>query len=132
MPHHEHEVEVFDARTGEHLGPATLAGQASSEQIAQLRRARAARKRRLQGDLRAAERARRVRYAASTTASAPQPVTAITAGQAAAELADAGGEVLQVVARVGLVPLRSPGRRGAPVSTWAGIEEADDHYLGLV
>ena len=39
MPHHEHEVEVFDARTHEHLGAATLADQASSEQIAELRRA---------------------------------------------------------------------------------------------
>ncbi len=31
MPHHEHEVEVFDARTGEHLGAAFLADQASPE-----------------------------------------------------------------------------------------------------
>jgi putative transposase len=31
MPHHEHEVDVFDARTHEHLGAATLADQASSE-----------------------------------------------------------------------------------------------------
>jgi putative transposase len=27
MPHHDHEVEVFDADTGEHLGAATLADQ---------------------------------------------------------------------------------------------------------
>ena len=44
MPHHEHEVEVFDARTGEHLGAAFLADRASAEQIAQVHRARAVRR----------------------------------------------------------------------------------------
>ena len=72
MPHHEHEVEVFDARTGEHLGAAFLADQASPEQIAQMHRARAARRRQLQADLRAAEKARRIRYAAATAAAPPQ------------------------------------------------------------
>jgi putative transposase len=68
MPHHEHEVEVFDARTGEHLGAAFLADQASPEQIAQVHRSRELGRRRLQADLRAAEKARRIRYAAATTA----------------------------------------------------------------
>ena len=44
MPHHEHEVEVFDARTGEHLGAAFLGDRASAEQIAQVHRARAVRR----------------------------------------------------------------------------------------
>lgn len=65
MPHHDHEVEVFDAASGAHLGSATLADQASSEQIALLRRTRARKARRLQADLRAAERARRDRYGSS-------------------------------------------------------------------
>jgi hypothetical protein len=39
-----------------------------------------------QADLRAAEKARQIRYAAATTALTPQPVTAVTAAQAAAEL----------------------------------------------
>jgi len=47
MPHHDHEVEVFDAGTGEHLGTATLSDQASPEQIRALRRARGAGKARL-------------------------------------------------------------------------------------
>jgi putative transposase len=108
MPHHEHEVEVFDARTGEHLGAAFLADQASPEQIAQVHRARAARRRRLQADLRAAEKARRIRYAAATAAVPPQRVTAVTAAQAAAELAGAGDTTLRAEARPGLMPLRPP------------------------
>ena len=108
MPHHEHEVEVFDARTGEHLGAAFLADRASAEQIAQVHRARAVRRQRLQADLRAAEKARRIRYAAATAAVPPQPVTAVTAAQAAAELADAGDVTLQAEARPGLMPPRPP------------------------
>ena len=108
MPHHEHEVEVFDVRTGEHLGAAFLADQASPEQIAQVHRARAARRQRLQADLRAAEKARRIRHAAATAAVPPQPVTAVTAAQAAAELADAGDTTLQAEARPRLMPLRPP------------------------
>jgi putative transposase len=106
MPHHEHEVEVFDARTGEHLGAAFLADQASPEQIAQVHRARADRRRRLQADLRAAEKARRIRYAAATTAVPPQPVAAVTAAEAAAELADDDDKTLQAEARPGLMPPR--------------------------
>ncbi|GGM67372.1 hypothetical protein GCM10012275_42460 [Longimycelium tulufanense] len=51
MPHHEHEMEVFDADTGAYLGSATLADQASPEQIAALRRTRARKARRLRADL---------------------------------------------------------------------------------
>jgi putative transposase len=108
MPHHEHEVEVFDARSGEHLGAAFLADQASPEQIAQVHRSRELRRRRLQADLRAAEKARRIRYAAATTAVPPQPVTAVTAAEAAAELADAGDRQLRAEARPALMPPRPP------------------------
>ena len=108
MPHHEHEVEVFDARTGEHLGDAFLADQASPEQIAQVHRARADRRRRLLADLRAAEKARRIRYAAATAAVPPQPVAAVTGAEAAAELADAGDKTLRAEARPGLMPPGPP------------------------
>lgn len=40
MPHHEHEVEVFDATTGAHLGAAVLADGASAEQVTVQVRAR--------------------------------------------------------------------------------------------
>ena len=91
MPHHEHEVEVFDARTGEHLGDAFLADQASPEQIAQVHRARADRRRRL-----------------ATAAVPPQPVAAVTGAEAAAELADAGDKTLRAEARPGLMPPGPP------------------------
>jgi putative transposase len=94
MPHHEHEIEVFDATTAAHLGAAVLADRASSEQIAELRGARDERRRRVRADLRAAERARRVRYAATTTAAPPQPLDAVTAEQAATELAELGSQRL--------------------------------------
>jgi putative transposase len=108
MPHHQHEIEVFDANTGEHLGPATLSDQASSEQIAQLRRARAASSRRLRADLNAAERVRRTRYAAATAPGPLQPVTAVTAAEADAELGDVDAQRLQAVARPELMPLGPP------------------------
>ncbi|WP_243878709.1 hypothetical protein [Streptomyces sp. KS 21] len=63
MPHHDHRIEVFDAATGRYLGPATVADEASPEQITQVRTARAARSRRLRKDLAAAQRER---YAAVT------------------------------------------------------------------
>ena len=94
MPHHTHEVEVFDAHTAEHLGAATLADQASPDQIAELRKARETRAKALKTDLRAAEKARRARYAAATTPAPAQPVSAVTTDEATAELADAAVRLL--------------------------------------
>jgi putative transposase len=108
MPHHEHEVEVFDARTQQHLGPATLADQASPEQIAELLRTRQQRRKQLAADLKAAEKSRRIRYAATTTATPPQQVNAITAAQAAAEQGDADDRQMLAEARPRLMPLRPP------------------------
>jgi len=108
MPHHEHEVEVFDARTQQHLGPATLADQASPEQIAELLRTRQQRRKQLAADLKAAERSRRIRYAATTTASLPERVTAITEAQAGAEVGEADEKRLRAAALPNLIPLRPP------------------------
>jgi putative transposase len=124
MPHHAHEIEVFDAATAQHLGAAVLADRASSEQIAELRRARNERKRRVQADLRAAERARRVRYAAATTAAPPQPLDAVTAEQAASELAEFGQQ------RLG-AHLRDVSRpAGAGVAPWrSGVPPIPAHWV---
>ena len=105
MPHHDHEVEVFDAGTGEHLGTATLSDQASPEQIRALHRARGARKARLEADLRAVEKTRRQRYAAQTTPGPARPLGAVTAAEAAAELAHAE---LARLARPQLLPPGPP------------------------
>ena len=132
MPHHEHEVEVFDARTQEHLGAATLADQASPEQIAELRRTRENRRRQLAADLSAAEKNRRTRYAAATTTDPPQPVTAVTAAQAATELGEADDDQLRAEAQPLVVPLGPPAtgwvlpRRPAPPPTPSPDGDAGD------
>lgn len=108
MPHHDHEVEVFDAATGAHLGAATLADQASAEQIKALRSARARKARQLRADLVAAERSRRARYAAATTAAPAQRLGAITAAEAGRELAGADLDELARLARPDLLPHPPP------------------------
>lgn len=90
MPNHPEVIEVFDAATGEYLGPAHPDDQATPEQIKQLIQARAGKARRLRQDLTAAERQRRLRYAATTTASPPQVLGSVSALEAETELAVAG------------------------------------------
>ncbi|MFF9222151.1 Mu transposase C-terminal domain-containing protein [Streptomyces viridosporus] len=51
LPHYDEEIEVFDATTGRHLGPAFLAEAASHEQFKAVRSARNAAARRLRADL---------------------------------------------------------------------------------
>jgi putative transposase len=104
MPHHKLEIEVFDAVTGKHLGLATLSDKASDEQIGELRRSRETQRRQLQADLRAAERACRTRYAAATTAAPAQPLTAVTAQEAAAEQADLDAAQLRAHRRAAINP----------------------------
>ncbi|MEV7197978.1 transposase [Streptomyces sp. NPDC093510] len=86
MPHHDHRIEVYHAATGRYLGPADLADRATEEQVSAVRRARAARTRRLKKDLEASQRER---YAAVNQPEAPQRLGALTTAQAEAELAQA-------------------------------------------
>lgn len=108
MPHHDHELEVFDARTGTYLGVAVLADQASPEQVKAVRRARQSRRDRLSTELRKAEKARRQRYAAVTTTEPARALGAMTRGEASAELIDAGDSTLRAVARPQLLPPGPP------------------------
>lgn len=108
MPHHDHEIEVFDAHTGAHLGAASLADQASREQVRAVRKARGARKAKLEADLRAVEKTRRQRYAAQTTAGPARPVGAVTAAEASAELVEADDAELVRAARPRLLPPGPP------------------------
>jgi len=105
MPHHDHRIEVYHAVTGRYLGPADLADQATDEQISAVRRARAARTRRLKKDL---ETSQRERYAAATQAEAPRRLGALTTAQAGAELAQATGTDLSDLALPDLIPLAAP------------------------
>jgi hypothetical protein len=59
------------------------------------------------------------------TAVPPQPVTGVTAAEAAAELADAGDSQLRAEVRPGLMPLRPPAP-GWVVPRAPGRAEADE------
>ncbi|MFF7258546.1 Mu transposase C-terminal domain-containing protein [Streptomyces microflavus] len=105
MPHHDHRIEVYHATTGRYLGPADLADQATEEQVSAVRRARAARARRLKKDLEASQRER---YAAVNQPEAPRRLGALTTAQAEAELAQAAGTDLSGLAMPDLIPPAAP------------------------
>lgn len=105
MLHHDHPIEVCYAATGRYLGPADLADRATEEQVSAVRRARAARTRRLKKDLEASQRER---YAAVNQPAAPQRLGALTTAQAGAELAQATGTDLSDLALPDLIPPAAP------------------------
>ncbi|MBT2429628.1 DDE-type integrase/transposase/recombinase [Streptomyces sp. ISL-112] len=105
MPHHEHRIEVYHAATGRYLGPADMADQATEEQVSAVRRARAARSRRLKKDLEASQRQR---YAAATQAEPPRRLGALTGAQADAELARSAGTNLSQLALPDVIPPAAP------------------------
>ncbi|MFE9016337.1 Mu transposase C-terminal domain-containing protein [Streptomyces cyaneofuscatus] len=105
MPHHDHRIEVYHAATGRYLGPADLADQATAEQVSAVRRARAARARRLKKDLEASQRDR---YAAVNQPEAPQRLGTLTTAQAEAELAQTAGTDLAQLALPDLIPPAAP------------------------
>jgi len=113
LPHHDDTIEVFDAATGRHLGSAFLAAAASREQIRSVQAARTAAARRLKADLKAAEKLRRRRFEASTTAAPPRPLTSPTSAQAEEELGAAAQTDRRALARPDLVP------HGPAPDTWA-------------
>ncbi|MGW5455746.1 Mu transposase C-terminal domain-containing protein [Nocardia sp. NPDC003979] len=108
MPHHTHEVEVFDAKSGAHLGSAVLADQAPPEVVGAVRRARNRKALQLRADLAAAEKARRVRYAATTTPAAAQSLGTFTVAEARRELGDECIQDLARWSRPDLFPLSPP------------------------
>ncbi len=108
MPHHDHEVEVFDADSGAHLGRAELADQASEATKTAVRRTRARKAARLRSDLSKAERARRTRYAASTTPVPAQRLDAMTAAEASRERVEEQDVDLARWSRPDLIALPPP------------------------
>ncbi|WP_329256689.1 Mu transposase C-terminal domain-containing protein [Streptomyces pseudovenezuelae] len=78
IPHHDHEIEVFDAVSGKYLGPAHPSDAATDEQRRAHRRRKAAEKRRLAKALAAASRHTRDKYAAVTEAEAPRQLGALS------------------------------------------------------
>ncbi|GII43078.1 hypothetical protein Pph01_80810 [Planotetraspora phitsanulokensis] len=85
MPHHDDQIEVFDARTGRYLGSAELSDKASPAEIEEMKQARARRSQQLRADLKAAEKQRRERYAAVSNAQQPERLGSVTEAEAQAE-----------------------------------------------
>lgn len=105
MPHHEHEIEVYDADTWRHLGAAYLSDRASPQQIRDLQRARAREADRLKRLLNAAEKDRATRFAAATRGTPPELLGTVTALEAEAGLAALGRTNLAQVALPDYLPL---------------------------
>lgn len=124
VPHHDHEIEVFDAVTGGHLGRAFLADAASREQRAGLRRAKEAERRRLVKALAAADSMRYRRYEAVTEPVAPKQLGALTETEAQAQLARAGEVDLAARALPDLIP------PGPPPGAWARPVNRSSSVLG--
>lgn len=105
MPHHEHEIEVYDAATGRHLGSAYLSNRASPEQIREMKRARAREADRLKRLLAAAEKDRATRYAAATRGTPAEVLGTVTELEAEAHLRAVAAADLTEVALPGYLPL---------------------------
>ncbi|MEJ8640222.1 transposase family protein [Streptomyces sp. MS2.AVA.5] len=109
LPHYDGQIEVFATEEwGPHLGTAYLAQAATLEQRRALSSVREKNARVLKADLKAAEKLRRTRYAASATAAAPRPRRTVTSGQAEAEIARARAVDLAARALPDLIPPREP------------------------
>ncbi|MFJ8608076.1 Mu transposase C-terminal domain-containing protein [Streptomyces sp. NPDC093675] len=91
MPHHEHEIEVFEHRSNRHLGTCHLADSATPEQIRAVQRSREQQELEARNHLLRAAKRRRTRYAPLTQpGQQPQQLApALTTGEAAAELEQA-------------------------------------------
>ncbi|WP_437026070.1 Mu transposase C-terminal domain-containing protein [Streptomyces bungoensis] len=107
MPHHDHEIDICDAR-GRYLGSAHLADAATAEQLQALRTARAQRARRLRAETKAAETLRRQRFAPATTAGPAQRLGALTSAQAEHELATVEHTDASTLALPDLIPPAAP------------------------
>ncbi|MET9701150.1 Mu transposase C-terminal domain-containing protein [Streptomyces sp. NPDC006529] len=113
LPHHDEEIELFEPVSGRHLGRAFLADAADLEQFTAVRSARTSAARQLRADLKAAEKLRRKRFEAVTTAKVPKQLNTLTAEEAEAELRAADQRGLRELARPDYIP-------HAPVpDTWA-------------
>lgn len=109
LPHYDGQIEVFSTEEwGRHLGTAYLAQAATVEQRRALSSVREKKARALKADLKAAEKLRKTRYTATTTAAVPRPRRTVTSSQAEAEISRARGVDLAARALPDLIPPREP------------------------
>ncbi|MFI5987373.1 Mu transposase C-terminal domain-containing protein [Streptomyces sp. NPDC051555] len=137
LPHYDGRIEVFSTEEwGQHLGSAYLAQAATLEQRRALSSVREKKPRQLKADLKAAEKLRKTRYTATTTAAVPRPRRTVTSSQAEAEIARSRGVDLAARALPDLIPPREPPaswarpvvrpRRAAGAQTDVGQAETAD------
>lgn len=86
MPHHYHQIEVYNARTGDHYGPATWQNAASEQQKKALVQAAERQATQLRSQLERAERQRKERFAAVTVPTTPRALSPLTRTQAEEKL----------------------------------------------
>lgn len=125
LPHYDGRIEVFSTEEwGRYLGTAYLAEAATVEQRRALSSVREKKARALKADLKAAEKLRKTRYTATTTAAAPRPRRTVTSGQAEAEIARSRGVDLAARALPDLIPPQEAGQAadGGPLGT-AGVRD---------
>ncbi len=109
LPHYDGQIEVFSAEYPDrHLGTAHLADEATLEQRRALALVRDNKARQLKADLKAAEKLRKTRYSATTTAAAPRPRRMVTSFEAQAEIARSRAGDLAARALPDLIPPREP------------------------
>jgi putative transposase len=113
IPHHDHEIEVFDAPSDRYLGPAHPSDEATPAQRRAHRRSKDAEKRRLVRALAAASEHTNNRYAAVTEAEVPEQLGTLSAAEAERQLARAH---LNDAAELALPDLIPP---AAPPEGWA-------------
>ncbi|WP_443058246.1 transposase [Streptomyces sp. NBC_00820] len=113
IPHHDHEIEVFDASSNRYLGPAHPSDEATPAQRRAHRRSKDAEKRRLARALAAASEHTNNRYAAVTEAEVPKQLGTLSAAEAERQLARAH---LNDAAELALPDLIPP---AAPPEDWA-------------
>ncbi|MGI5473347.1 Mu transposase C-terminal domain-containing protein [Streptomyces sp. CA-132043] len=82
MPHHYHQIEVYDARTGDHYGPAFWQNAANEQQKKDLVHAAGCEAARLRIQLKKTEKQRKERFAALTVPTVPRALSPLTSAQA--------------------------------------------------
>ncbi|MFJ4188958.1 Mu transposase C-terminal domain-containing protein [Kitasatospora sp. NPDC089509] len=108
MPHHEDEIELYDAATGRHLGQAHPADQATPKEVRALLNARSREAARLRSRLDKAEKSRRERFAALTQPAPPKQLLTITREEAARQLRELNGRDTADEALPDYIPLPEP------------------------
>jgi putative transposase len=124
MPRQERTVELFDAKDGTYLGPATLQNEASPQERRAVRHAGDREASRLRTALDKAEEQRKERFEGDTVATTPRPVSDMTQEQAAAFLAGHRQDELAREARPDLIPLPDP------TNTWNNTQSPAESRPG--